>query len=213
MTVERRSRAAPTERHALERLGYATFAVALALVAFSQFARAQAGQTIPDAELAAARAAAKDLGEKLRTELVAALKAGGPSAALGVCRTVAPSIAEGTSQAHGATVGRTALKVRNRENAPDAFERRVLEEFSERIAAGADPAALEHAEIVTEDGESTFRYMKAIPTAAEPCLACHGSNIEPGLKTEILDLYPDDQATGFAAGDLRGAFTITRKMK
>ena len=206
-------RGAPIGWRPLDRLAHAAVAVAFALVALSQLARAQDTQPVPDSELAAARAAAKDLGEKLRAELVAALKAGGPSAALGVCRTVAPSIAEDMSQSHDLTVGRTALRVRNPANAPDAFERRVLEDFAQRIAAGTDPATLEHAEIVTENGESVVRYMKAIPTAAEPCLACHGSNIEPTLKAEILELYPDDQATGFAPGELRGAFTVTRKIR
>ncbi|AHB48078.1 cytochrome C [Hyphomicrobium nitrativorans NL23] len=163
--------------------------------------------------LAAARAAAKDLGENLRSELIAALKAGGPSAALGVCRTVAPSIAENASKTHDLTVGRTALKVRNPDNTPDAFERRVLADFVRKAAAGSDPATLEHAEIATENGKSTFRYMKAIPTAAEPCLVCHGSNIEASLKAEILELYPSDEATGFVAGELRGAFTVRRQIR
>lgn len=166
----------------------------------------------PEPELAAARAAVKDLGERLRAELVAALNTGGPAAALGVCRTIAPAIADEASSAHGLDVGRTALRVRNPDNAPDAFERRVLEEFLRRIDAGSDPATLEHSEVVTRNGEATVRYMKAIPTAAEPCLACHGSAIEHGLQAEILRLYPDDAATGFSAGELRGAFTVSRRL-
>jgi hypothetical protein len=169
--------------------------------------------TTDAARLASAHAAVKGLGETLKAQLVAAIKAGGPIAAVGVCRTIAPAIAEEKSRAHGLKVGRTALKVRNRDNAPDAFERRVLEEFVRQIDSGADPAGLEHAETVTEGGETLFRYMKAIPTAAEPCLACHGSNLEPELRAEILRLYPEDQATGFRAGDLRGAFTVTQKVK
>jgi len=89
----------------------------------------------------------------------------------------------------------------------------TLEEFVRKIDAGADPATLEHAETITQGDERAFRYMKAIPTAAEPCLTCHGSSLEPALKVEILRLYPDDQATGFKAGELRGAFTVTQKLK
>ena len=55
---------------------------------------------------------------------------------------------------------------------------------------------------------STFRYMKAIPMGAVPCLTCHGAP-EPALNAEILRLYPQDRATGFAPGDLRGAFTVS----
>lgn len=179
----------------------------------SDDARAQDPIAADAASLATARAAVKGLGETLKTQLVAAIKAGGPVAAVNVCRTIAPQIAEEQSQTHGANVGRTALKVRNPANAPDAFERRVLEDFVRQIDAGADPAKLEYAETVTDGGEKVFRYMKAIPTAAEPCLTCHGSNLEPALRTEILRLYPDDQATGFAAESLRGSFTVKQKLE
>ncbi len=43
----------------------------------------------------------------------------------------------------------------------------------------------------------------------EPGLTCHGSSLQPELKAEILCLYPNDQATGFKPGELRGAFTVT----
>jgi hypothetical protein len=82
----------------------------------------------PDAaNLAEARAAIKGLGENLKSALVGALKSGGPVAAIETCQQAAPSIAGEQSSAHGLKVGRTALKVRNEGNTPDAFERKVLE--------------------------------------------------------------------------------------
>lgn len=155
-----------------------------------------------------ARAAVAGLAEGLKARLGEALKAGGPVAAVQVCNTVAPGLAADAAKTTGLSVGRTALKVRNPENAPDEFEKRVLMEFAAKIAAGSDPAKLEHAEIVDDGGSRMVRYMKAIPTAAEPCLVCHGETLAPDLKAEIDKLYPNDQATGFKAGDLRGAFTV-----
>lgn len=166
-----------------------------------------------DAQISAARAASKELGEALKAQLVAALKSGGPVAALSVCNTAAPSIAANISQQRAMTVGRTALKVRNTANAPDAFETRVLEDFAQKIAAGADPATLEYSETVMENGTSAFRYMKAIPMAAEPCAACHGTDVKPDVKAAVDQLYPRDQATGFKPGELRGAFTIKQAVK
>jgi hypothetical protein len=126
-----------------------------------------------------------------------------------VCQTIAPGLAEEAGEARGLKVGRTGLRVRNPANAPDDWERRVLEDFAAKIEAGTDVAKLEHAETVIDAvGVATFRYMKAIPMAAEPCLTCHGAP-EPALKAEILRLYPQDQATGFKPGELRGAFTVT----
>ena len=52
--------------------------------------------------------------------------------------------------------------------------------------------------------------MKAIPTG-EVCLKCHGSNVAPDVKAAIGELYPEDQATGFKAGELRGAFSVSKK--
>lgn len=165
----------------------------------------------PDpAQVAAARGAVKSLGEALREQLVAALKAGGPVAALGVCKTIAPDLAAEMSAAAGLDIGRTALKVRNPGNAADAYEQHVLEEFVAKISAGADPSQLEHAAVVTEEGKQVLRYLKPIPMAAEPCGACHGSDLKPEVKAEIERLYPADQAVGFKPGELRGAFTVRR---
>ncbi len=158
--------------------------------------------------VAAARTAIKDMGEALKTALVTQIKAGGVASAIPVCQTIAPALAAEASNKHKMTVRRTALKVRNQSNKPDAFEARVLAEFAEKITAGADPATLDHGETVTDNGKTTFRYMKAIPTAAEPCLACHGSDLKDDVKAELSKLYPEDQATGFKAGDLRGAFSV-----
>ena len=185
--------------------GFATGAIVLMVTT-----AAMAEPTEP--HLAKARMAVAGLGEGLKKELMASLKADGPVVAVQVCKIVAPALAAQATQGSGLAVGRTALKVRNPKNAPDAFERRVLEDFVAKIAAGADPAKLEHYEAVTEDGERLFRYMKAIPMAAEPCGVCHGGALAADLKTEIEKLYPQDQATGFKPGELRGAFTVTEKL-
>ncbi len=189
----------------------------IAVAALTGLATAQPGVAGDDAgeaaQLAKARAAIKGLGGNLKKELVGAMEKGGPVSAIDVCRTAAPSIAESQSQEHGVKVARTALKVRNPDNAPDDFERRVLEDFVKKIEAGSDPMKLEHYEtVMAADGSKAFRYMKAIPTAEKPCLACHGDTIAPDVKAEIDRLYPLDQATGFKAGELRGAFSVTQKL-
>jgi hypothetical protein len=163
--------------------------------------------------IAKAREAIKGLADDLRNELVTAIKAGGPVAALQVCNSRAIEIQEQRSKAMGLSIARTALKVRNPRNAADDFERKAMEGFIEKMKAGADPMTLEHAETTTKDGAKVFRYMKPIPTAAEPCLACHGSELKPEVAEEVKRLYPADQATGFKAGDLRGAFTVTQKVE
>jgi hypothetical protein len=42
------------------------------------------------------------------------------------------------------------------------------------------------------------------------CLMCHGpeEQIVPEIKAQLAKLYPDDRATGFEEGELRGWFWI-----
>ena len=79
-----------------------------------------------------------------------------------------------------------------------------------RAEAGEALAGMERVERVETDGGQLLRYMKAIPVG-EVCLTCHGGKLDPSLAAEIARLYPTDRATGFAAGQLRGAFTITKR--
>ena len=184
---------------------------AAVLIAACTFPVAVTAQDAPanTAEIAKARAAIKGLGENLKAALVGALQSGGPVAAIEACKTSAPTIAAEQTKAHGVKVGRTALLVRNPDNAPDAWERKVLEGFVAKIDGGAAVDTLDQGEVVDADGKKVFRYMKAIPMAAEPCMICHGGDIKPEITAEITKRYPKDQAVGFMPGKLRGAFTVT----
>jgi hypothetical protein len=115
--------------------------------------------------------------------------------------------------ARGVDVRRTAMRLRNPENAPSAREVEILKSFAERIKAGEDMAKIEHAEIVGSGGDRTHVYMKPIPMASEPCATCHGTDIKPEIRERISQLYPKDQATGFSAGELRGAFVVKQPVK
>ncbi|MGD2119501.1 MAG: DUF3365 domain-containing protein [Chromatiales bacterium] len=158
-----------------------------------------------------ARALAMQLGKSLKTTLQSAMKNGGPVAAIEACNTSAPVIAEQISGESGWSVGRTSLKLRNRNNAPDAWEMAVLQQFEQRKAAGESPKTLEYSEVIEKDGVPSFRFMKAIPTA-EVCLNCHGGAVKDEVAAKLDQLYPGDQARGFQLGDLRGAFTLSKPL-
>lgn len=185
--------------------------VVLALATGLGIAGAAQAQDDADKRTQGSRNVVKTFGGRLLTALQDALKSSGPEAAIAVCNREAPKIAAEEGARTGGKVGRTALKVRNPNNAPDAFERRVLESFAARAAKGEPLANMEHAETETENGKPVFRYMKAIPTG-DVCITCHGADIAPGLAAKITSLYPQDQATGFQVGQLRGAFTIRQPM-
>ncbi|HYH19705.1 MAG TPA: DUF3365 domain-containing protein [Azospirillum sp.] len=165
------------------------------------------------ARVEGSRAVAKAFGSQLVGELQDAMKRGGPVEAIKTCNVAAPAVALAQGQARGWKVGRTSLKVRNPASEPDGWERHVLEQFAERAAKGEDPAAMEAYDVVEENGGRTFRYMKAIAIpAGAPCVTCHGKEIDPAVAKALTELYPNDRATGYAPGDLRGAFTIRQPM-
>ena len=122
----------------------------------------------------------------------------------------AAPIAQALSQ-NGWEVGRTALKVRNPNNAADQWEREQLAWFSQLLTKAkqdnlAPKRPIETYQYDSESGE--FRYMMAIEQG-QVCMACHGANVAPSVKQSILKHYPNDQATGFELGELRGAFTLS----
>ena len=149
---------------------------------------------------------------ELKGELEAAMKEGGPVKAISVCNLKAPKIAQHHSELNNLTVSRTSLKIRNPANAPDAWEKKVLTSFEARKAKGESPDVLAFSEITDENGQKYFRFMKAIPTG-EVCLKCHGSNLDAAVTSKLDELYPNDQARGYNAGDIRGAFSIKQASK
>jgi len=176
-------------------------------------AHAVAGDTpaSSDALAAEARAIAAQFSEKLKSQLLGAIKAEGPVKAIEVCKVAAPAIASEASTG-GWSVGRTSLKLRNPKNAPDEWEKQTLEFFEAEKAKGADASKLERSEVAAKNGVRKFRFMKAIPTA-EFCLTCHGREVKEPVKAKLAELYPNDQATGFSLGDVRGAFTLSKPVQ
>lgn len=179
----------------------------VALMIFLVNSVVRAGEPGITPELEHSRSTIKTFGSQLLTELTTAIAEGGPVNAIDVCRLKAPEVSAELMQDTGVRVGRTALKIRNPANSPDNWEWSVLNRFEESKDAGADMTELEYSEFIEKDAGTVFRYMKAIPTGTL-CLTCHGENVSADIKTKLNELYPQDMATGFREGDIRGAFTV-----
>ncbi|MBN1841442.1 MAG: DUF3365 domain-containing protein [Deltaproteobacteria bacterium] len=87
----------------------------------------------------ASRSVVKEFGGELKSELKKVMQSGGPIQAIDVCKRIAPEIGARVSEGTGWLVGHRALKVHNPANTPDAWERRVLEDFEKRRASGENP--------------------------------------------------------------------------
>ncbi len=151
----------------------------------------------------------KEFAGLLKGKLQSAMKAGGPINALSVCQEQAPLLARQLSEKYGWDIHRTSLKPRATK--PDAWETQIMQGFEKQHTDGDGFNYLFSQDIVAVKGKPTFRFMQAIETKGM-CLACHGENIAPEVADKIAQLYPNDQATGFKLGDIRGAFSIIQPL-
>ena len=156
----------------------------------------------------------KQLAGGLKKELVTAVSEHGVPAAIQTCKIQAPII---TAQSHAdsaLTIRRTSLKLRNPANAPDAWEMKVLQKFELQLAQGTPVEQLTYSEITNQGDKKMRRFMRAIPTQ-DICLNCHGEvqNLSPDVKNMLNNEYPNDLAIGFAAGEIRGAFSVSQTIK
>lgn len=120
----------------------------------------------------------------------------GPAGAISVCKDQAPKIAQVVSRERGVMIGRTSDKLRNPANSAPAWAAALL------AAKPSQPAF-----VVNPDGSLGA----ALPIAlSSNCLACHGApdKLNPRVRAALTTLYPDDHATGYQEGDLRGWFWI-----
>jgi hypothetical protein len=143
-----------------------------------------------------ARSLVKAFGSDLKSVLITTMKTASP-------------IAEKNSALSAWDIARTSLKVRNTSNVPDTWETTILRLFEVRKAAIEDINTMEHSEVVQVSEKTVLRYMKAIPTGGL-CLVCYGSKLADDVSSKVNELYPNDQATGFKLGDIRGAFTLQK---
>lgn len=164
---------------------------------------------VPDAELARARQAADALVARLREVLAAALEKQGPAGAVDVCAERAQAETGAAAAELGLSVRRVSLRHRNPADAPDAYERATLERLEAEMKTKGLPA--EVAEVVTPaaGGAPELRYLRPVVVAPH-CLACHGqpNELAPGVAEILARRFPGDTATGYAAGDLRGAVSV-----
>ena len=109
-------------------------------------------------------------------------------------------------------IKRISLKPRNKKNYPNLYEKEILERFNKFSLKGNKNLKLEHNEIIKNEHNKKFVYVKAI-RMKEVCLNCHGSNINDDLKKEIQKLYPDDKAINYKLNDIRGAFVMYRNIE
>ncbi len=159
--------------------------------------------------IATGNAASKQLIQKLGSNLKAHLKSGGPIEAAAFCATEAYPLTDELNSKLGKAVNvkRISLKNRNPANAPQADEKVVLEALESLNNAGVMLPKM----LIKAVDADTYKYYKPLRINKEVCLKCHGNIAKSEVGALIAKHYPEDKATGYKMGDLRGAIVVTIK--
>jgi len=160
--------------------------------------------TVTDTIVAGCQRLVHEFENCLKGGLSTAMEEGGPAFAVGVCEITAPAAAARFSELEGWAIRRTARRIRNPLNAPDAFEAAALGTLA------SDSIAVYHAWTTDTTGQRRFRYLSAIYHGPR-CVGCHGDpkKLSGAIQAALTELYPLDQAVGFKPGELRGAYSVT----
>ncbi len=157
---------------------------------------------------ATAQHASRMFMEKLQGVLQQEIRSGGPAGAILVCADTAQVLTAQIGLELGVDIKRVGDRVRNPLNTPDEFEDSVLSGFARRISNGEEPP-LRFSEIRTMNGKEELWFMQSIHI--QPlCMTCHGSEqtIPADVRMLLQEKYPEDRATGYRPGELRGAIRI-----
>ncbi|GAB4547019.1 MAG: hypothetical protein Tsb0013_06380 [Phycisphaerales bacterium] len=143
-----------------------------------------------------AERARTDMFTRLQSELSSAIETDGVTGAIAVCAQRAPAIASEIGEAHALTIGRTSHKLRNPDNTPPIWAELLIDEHP------SEPQL-----VLDRDGR--MGVLTPI-TIAPACLRCHAdaSALRPEVLDALRNTYPDDRATGYELGDLRGWFWV-----
>lgn len=149
-----------------------------------------------------AKQAAKTLAETLQNRVVAAIANGGQAAAVAVCSTEARELTAKIAAETGVRVGRSSLRLRNTANAGPEWVTAWLTTLGARRPDEIPPFT----QITETSAGRVARFAKPIEVSGL-CLGCHGppEKIDAEVQAMLAERYPADQATGYQAGDLRGA--------
>lgn len=143
----------------------------------------------------------------LSSNLQFAIQSGGLTNAVPFCAVVAPPLTRGVANKHGVSLRRFSHKARNLLGRANEVELSVLKSFQALLVNNTNPPPAFATNLIA--GKATV--FAPIVIQNEVCLKCHGvpgREIHPDVHSVIRRHYPEDQATGFSAGQLRGAWRI-----
>ena len=168
---------------------------------------ADTGSTSVDtsAVVAEGQSITADAFQTLSSNLMGAMQEGGFEYALQFCKVEALPLTDSLSTHYGVDLRRATHRPRNPINRADSLEMETIRHYIAQINNQEQPAPVVHR------SDDQLIYHAPIVINNGMCLNCHGdtgSEIQQERLEMIRNLYPNDEATGFDMGDLRGIWSI-----
>ena len=144
---------------------------------------------------------------QLIAQLQQAIATNGHSGAIDFCQVNALPLLKSLETKYAVTLRRVSSRPRNPLDAPNADEIPLLDAYSYNAEnnISSDPSIQK-----LQQGE-VLLYTKPITIGNAMCLKCHGDpkkDITPETAAKLKQRYPQDPATGYGEGDLRGMWSL-----
>ena len=153
------------------------------------------------------RAIASETQAALSARLMRAVGEGGFTNALEVCSVEALPVTRSVADRNGVNIRRVSHKARNPLDKATPDEMDLLRAFRTALDQEGEPPK----PVLRSSNAESVTFYAPILINNPLCLNCHGtvgSDIQPATLSTIRRIYPDDEATGFKYGDLRGLWRI-----
>ena len=132
----------------------------------------------------------QQLRQRLMGRVMEVAEEDGFDAAVDVCHDEAMPLTEEVADEFDVAIGRVSDRLRNPDNRGEEWVWSMIEEADDEPHYAAN---------------EQFRAVKPIEVA-EPCVSCHGETdqLAEGVAEQLEEHYPEDEATGYDIGDIRG---------
>ncbi len=146
----------------------------------------------------------------LLKNLTQAIEDRGTTGAVAFCSEKAIPLSQDASETHHVQISRLTDKNRNPDNKLSSeTDKKAWSAISQLMNDKETPQK----HWIGKEGDAVY-YYKAIPLGMPTCLSCHGKkdgDIAAETLQEISKRYPNDLATGYEMGQLRGVWKVQLK--
>lgn len=144
----------------------------------------------------------------LSANLSSAMQQGGVTNAIQFCSVHAIPLTSSLSRTNQVRITRVSHRPRNPANTASLSEKAWIDQYKAALASGTElEPRLEESTVVAD--EKVF--YAPIVLLNPVCLNCHGdpeTDLAANTRELLARLYPDDSATGFKLGDVRGLWRV-----